>query len=651
MENQFDEKPVFKGPWGPVPDVILCLLPILFLIPVTMFKKILLPTRISLPLSALLMWMVRLMYLKLPANLTNSAVIYGVFDAMTPLSVIGGAILLFTTMEATKCMPFITSQIKYLSRGHPVAEVFMIAWGFAYMIEGASGFGTPVALASPMLASLGHDPFKAVVCCLLMNTVATQFGAVGTPIWFGLDGLGLTEDNQLQIGFRVSVIVMFASFVVPVVCSSFLLSWTDIRRSIIFILLSISSVVLPAVGLAYFSYEFPSLVGGMIGLLITAILAYFNVGLKPFVGNTSGSRRRNLQNIDDAEVEMVSKGVDGDLKVEEIQTNLGDSNPKQTQSIENSPSIKCNIHCLNTSSSDSSNQQGDKDLSCLEKGAYISEQIDQQQNQEQNIFSFWDAVGRTFPLWGTVLILVLTRVEQLRIKKYLRKKSPYFTIDLGTFADLRMSASLVVTLAKILSESTMSWSYELLYVPCIIPFVLVSCITILIYRKDMNGKYFAPFQVTMQRISQIFVALEGALVLVALLRTSSEAGNDSPAYIIGFNLADWLEEGFAVISLLLGGLGSFFSGSTTVSNLTFGVIQQVAAFKIDVSQKTMLAMQTAGATMGNCVCINNIIGAKAVMNMNSIPEGEFIRRTAPVAFLFYLIGTGVGCIILFGLNV
>ncbi len=70
------------------------------------------------------------------------------------------------------------SQIKSLSGGHPVAEVFLIAWSFAYLVEGASGFGTPVALASPMLAELGHDPIRTITCCLITNSLATQFGRV-----------------------------------------------------------------------------------------------------------------------------------------------------------------------------------------------------------------------------------------------------------------------------------------------------------------------------------------------------------------------------------------------------------------------------------------------------------------------------------------
>lgn len=67
-------------------------------------------------------------------------------------------------------------KIKDLSGGHPVAEVYLISWAFAYLVEGASGFGTPVALAAPMLASLGHDPFNTVVCGLIMNALSTQFG-------------------------------------------------------------------------------------------------------------------------------------------------------------------------------------------------------------------------------------------------------------------------------------------------------------------------------------------------------------------------------------------------------------------------------------------------------------------------------------------
>jgi L-lactate permease len=70
----------------------------------------------------------------------------------------------------------------------------------------------------------------------------------------------------------------------------------------------------------------------------------------------------------------------------------------------------------------------------------------------------------------------------------------------------------------------------------------------------------------------ITVATLGALVLVQLIRVG---GPGSPAYIVGYYLSTWLAQGFLAISAFLGALGSFFSGSTTVSNLTFGDIQKV----------------------------------------------------------------------------
>ena len=74
-----------------------------------------------------------------------------------------------------QCLPWMMAKVRNLSSGHPVAEVFLIGWAFAYMIEGCSGFGTPVALAAPMLVSLGHPPVESIVCCLIMNTLATVY--------------------------------------------------------------------------------------------------------------------------------------------------------------------------------------------------------------------------------------------------------------------------------------------------------------------------------------------------------------------------------------------------------------------------------------------------------------------------------------------
>jgi L-lactate permease len=177
------------GAWGDAMDVIMCLLPILFLLVATL-KPSPLPTTQSLPGAALLLFLIRLMYLASDPLLVCASVVAGLHEALSPLSIMFGAIFLFETMEATLCMPFMMREMKALTKGHPVAEL-MLLFCFAYMVEGASGFGTPVALGAPMLVSLGYPKLESVVTLLLMNTFATLWGAAGRSAFCPSRGIPL----------------------------------------------------------------------------------------------------------------------------------------------------------------------------------------------------------------------------------------------------------------------------------------------------------------------------------------------------------------------------------------------------------------------------------------------------------------------------
>jgi lactate permease len=76
----------------------------------------------------------------------------------------------------------------------------------------------------------------------------------------------------------------------------------------------------------------------------------------------------------------------------------------------------------------------------------------------------------------------------------------------------------------------------------------------------------------------------------------------------------------------LGALGTFFAGSATVSNLTFGGIQSSIAQTLDVDRDAILALQSVGAAMGNMVCINNIIAVGSIINLVN-QEGSILKRT------------------------
>jgi hypothetical protein len=121
------------GPWGDFMDVALCLAPIIFLLRVTVKRHPMSTTR-SLPSAALFMWLVRLMYLGSDPLLTSAAVVLGLHEALTPLSIIAGTMMLFETMEATYCLPYLMREMKALTGGHPVAELMLYVMTVAIIL-------------------------------------------------------------------------------------------------------------------------------------------------------------------------------------------------------------------------------------------------------------------------------------------------------------------------------------------------------------------------------------------------------------------------------------------------------------------------------------------------------------------------------------
>ncbi|KAL3905151.1 MAG: hypothetical protein SGILL_009793 [Bacillariaceae sp.] len=112
------------GPWGEFMDVFFGLLPIMVLVFVTV-KKNPWPTTTSLPFAAFMLFLIRLMYYGSDVILTCGSVVLGLHEALSPITIIAGAMLLFETMEATKCMPYMMREMKALTDGHPIAECML----------------------------------------------------------------------------------------------------------------------------------------------------------------------------------------------------------------------------------------------------------------------------------------------------------------------------------------------------------------------------------------------------------------------------------------------------------------------------------------------------------------------------------------------
>ncbi len=123
-----------------------------------------------------------------------------------------GAMFLYTMTVITGKFEIVKESITHISFDRRL-QVLLIAFSFGAIIEGTSGFGTPVAIAGAVMVGLGFSPFDAAVLNLIANTAPVAFGAIGTPIVTlaavsGLDQLTLSAMAGRQLPF-VSVLIPF----------------------------------------------------------------------------------------------------------------------------------------------------------------------------------------------------------------------------------------------------------------------------------------------------------------------------------------------------------------------------------------------------------------------------------------------------------
>ena len=105
---------------------------------------------------------------------------FGMLKAVDLLLIIFGAILILNTLKQSGAMSSISHGFYGISGDRRVQAV-IIGWMFGAFIEGAAGFGTPAALAAPLLVGLGFPPLAAAMATLIFNTTPVAYGAVGTP--------------------------------------------------------------------------------------------------------------------------------------------------------------------------------------------------------------------------------------------------------------------------------------------------------------------------------------------------------------------------------------------------------------------------------------------------------------------------------------
>ncbi|MBR4423360.1 MAG: L-lactate permease, partial [Mailhella sp.] len=161
---------------------------------------------------------------QLPVMRVLALTLEGFITAAGVLIIVFGALLIYYTLTCSGAMETIQAGMKKISPDRRV-QAIIIGFMFAAFIEGAAGFGTPAALAAPLLLGLGFPPICAAVICLCFNSVPVTFGAVGTPVLAGfksieaiaMQALGTTDPSLVYktIGEYVTLMHLPMLFILP----------------------------------------------------------------------------------------------------------------------------------------------------------------------------------------------------------------------------------------------------------------------------------------------------------------------------------------------------------------------------------------------------------------------------------------------------
>jgi lactate permease len=224
-----------------------------------------------------------------------ASTIEGLFLTFDLLLIIFGAILLLHTLERSGGMAAIRRSFHNISDDRRI-QVIIIAWLFGSFIEGAAGFGTPAAVAAPLMVAMGFPAAGAVMLGMMIQSTAVTFGAVGTPIVIGVTGgvespefmallatSGVTMAEYVQaVTVRAAALHAITGTIMPAFMAVMMTrffgarkSWTEGLSVLPFALFAGVAFTIPYFLTAWmFGPEFPSLMGGLVGLGVVSFAAH-----------------------------------------------------------------------------------------------------------------------------------------------------------------------------------------------------------------------------------------------------------------------------------------------------------------------------------------------------------------------------------------
>ncbi len=534
------------------------------------------PASRAMPVSYLVAVALALFIWQVPGAKVAAATINGLVVAAALLYIIFGAILLLNTLQESGAMRAIRQSFTDITPDRRI-QVIIVAWLFGSFIEGASGFGTPAAVAVPLMVALGFPAMAAVVAGMIIQSTPVSFGAVGTPILVGL-GSGLAGDPSVAlhaeavagdwhgylrvIGAKVSVLHGITGTVIPLIVVATMTRFFGRNRSIAeglavwkFALFAALAMTLPYMAIAHLlGPEFPSMIGGLVGLAIVVTAARKGWWMPATDTPWDFDRRENWD-----------------------------------------PSWSGRLHV----------------------------QDHEHRDGRMGLIKAW------LPYVLVAGLLVLTRLREL----------PFFTTLFGP--ETPSLAALLRAWSPAWTDifgSGVTARIEPLYLPGTV-FILVACLTWRLHRME-SAAFARAWRLSGKTLLSASTALVFTVPMVQVfIHTDGGLGGyDRMPIALAEGAAALAGQAWPLMAPFIGGFGAFVAGSNTVSNMMFALFQFEVGNRIGANPDWIVALQAVGGAAGNVICVHNVVAAAAVVGMVG-QEGAVIRKTL-LPFAYYALMAG-----------
>lgn len=520
-----------------------------------------------------------LAYWQMDPSWWAAVAIYGALEALPIILIVFGAILLMNYLDVSGAISTIRWHFSGISTDRRI-QLLLIGLGFETIIEGVAGFGTPGALAAPLLIGLGFPPLGAAVFALFFNAPNPQFGAAGTPILGGVNSvigpekLSQASEPITQTEFQglvsaYSGVMTGLTFVFWGALGIFLLVYwfgNDGERSLggaaratvpvapFALVLGIAAGLTQWAIAWYVGTELPSIVAGFV---------VFGLGLV-----------------------MASRGI---------------LVPDDTWEFPDRESW-------------SDTWLGGLSLDSIE---------DDDPQKEMPVWLAWT------PYLLVGAILLVTRWPTLDLVPVLKE----FTVGFS----------------RILGYSELTWNIEYLYLPGTMPFIPVAILTGLLYRMN-SAKTTRAWRESIRQVAPAALTLVIVVSLTQIMIQSGQFNAESIDYgmmdALSIAVADAAGAALPMVAPWIGALGTFVTGSNTVSDILFASLQYDAAGDVGVSRSIVVAIQNVGGGVGNMVSVQNIAAICGVVGITG-REGDILRKVVVPTVIFALFAGAVGTILVY----